>query len=625
MPDEQNPSLPDLMLPEYAPDPELLAREKAIYDRIMKSPSERAKERTAEMWNERYGVKPESGKLRRILAGIGEVARGIGAGAKYQSIPDMAREEALKEYQAEVPNLNRELATISGQKNAAMSAMQKQNAASLKYAVDSYRAAMAGIKSQAEADSINARTPEQVKLLARQADAAEAQANLTNTKAYNETVTGGRAGLVGDIAWLQSQNPEQMAKILEMRNAVSRQDALSKLLGNPRVYQPSGFGGGTKVTTREVLAPTGNLGPDGSAEMKVREFKTTTTGGGSGAGGFDLASVPNTIQKLQEAFKNAGVSQTASSAVEKALAPPPPGPPQVEFNDPASGTTYKAVTPAKPQKVTATVQNGRTVAMPKVDPKLIQTIKVALPSIDLDNPETLAPFAGAEFHIKPRKMTSQEESEHKYRLEGIRLAKLGIEEFLSGDLDLSVGIPGRLIHQLEKLVRKPSSGKIATETTALRNLGEYLRAISGLATTVPETSRAKQIMPTTNDQPETLLIKAFQAAMIEAQHGWMKSLNIPLEAKAKIFQENPELLTAPKTTVDVVMQHLSAAAAARKNKQATYKLPGGIETYNTNGANQLSWELLTNVAEEMEDAFYKSFPEGYGIAPPAKYRKKRNK
>lgn len=616
MSDVQNPSLPDLMLPEYTPDPELLAREKAIYDRIMKSPSQRAKERTAEMWEERYGVKPESGKLRRIFAGLGEVARGISAGAKYQSIPDMAREEAMKEYQAEVPNLNRELATISGQKNAALSAMQRQNSAAMKYAVDSLRAATKGAVDEAQAAAIRAKFPKEVQRLAAQAEAAEAQANLTNIRATNELSSGGRSGLVGDAAWLQAQNPELASKILGMRNAVGQQDALFKLMGNPRVYQTPGSGGTRRTTTTMKRVKVG-VGPDGSELYEDRPYTSTTTGSGASGGEFNPAAGAENIRKLQQVFAG------AQAPITKALTPPPePASPQ-EISDPATGTTYKFIKPAKPQKTAATVQDGRVVGVPKIDPKIPETYRTLLPDVDVDNPEAFAQFAGQELVRSSKKLTPQEESENRYRLEGIRLAKIGIDEFLSGDLDLTAGIPGRLVNWGEKLLRKPKSGKIMTETTTLRNLGEYLRSISGLATTVPEVARAKEIMPTTADQPETLLIKAFQAAMIEAQHGWLKSLNIPLEAKTKIFEDNPELLTAPKTAVNAAMKHLSAAAAAKKNGQKTYRIPGGDTDYTTETANKLVWDMLTGVSRDMQNAMYKSFPDGIGGAPPARFLRKK--
>lgn len=110
---------------QQMPNPEddelkrLREREDAIYERIMKGPRARAKELTAELWKERYGITEKSGKLARIFAGIGEIGRAGGGGKSYVSIPDQARELAMKEYQTEVGPLQREASVLSSAQKAA--------------------------------------------------------------------------------------------------------------------------------------------------------------------------------------------------------------------------------------------------------------------------------------------------------------------------------------------------------------------------------------------------------------------------------------------------------------------------------------------------------------------------
>ncbi len=627
MPNEQ--TLEDILLKENAQAAEAAAREereKTLWERLNRGPRERADELTARGWQDRYGVNEGSGKLAKIFAGLGEMGRSVALGRGYRGIQDEARENALKEYQAEVGPLQRELGVISAERRAANAlqenmALQREKLEQKKY-VDARNQGrsdeeliLKGDFTRAKIDQIKSSiglTEARTALTAGQTNAVNQRNQMLER--FGGIAPAGATAEAAAIDFLGRKDPAAGTDLFNLRQA---------LRGAGKGGSGSSAGGGTTtVSNRQVYMKTGT-GPDGADILEPKTLTTTTSripaGGGTAA--TSPPPLPAWVQLSQANPKNAKVQEAAKKLGSEE--------PSVTFRLPGDKVVVAAPNPSAPQpKPRATVQGGRVVAAPAVDPAITQAIKRYFPNADPASPDFVPQkLRGPQtILVAKRPKTPQEEAVEKATLEGLRVAKTGLDEFMSGDLELEVGLLGKPLEWGRDVLNKKKSSPLFLETRSVQALNSYLNAISGLAVTKAEEIRAKRILPTTGDQPRTLMLKAFQGMQIEAQHKWLKGAGVPTSSQAELFEKNPDLISAPNVSSSIALQHMDAARKARRTGQKTYRIPmknGGYKDYQTGKVEDFVWALLTSVTEDMEEAFIRTFPDGLGIGPTsAAYKRK---
>jgi hypothetical protein len=631
MPDEQ--TLEQILAAKKLQDEEealRLEREKSIWDRINRGPRERTDELTARGWQDRYGITPDSGKLSKIFAGLGEVGRSITQGAKYKGIQDEARENALKEYQVEAGPLQRELGVISAERRAGTALQEKMKLEREKLEQRAYvqerqlgqsdekliqdgkftREKINEIK--ANIGLIEARTG----LVGEQTDAAEQKNAIT--RRFGGIVPSGRTGEAAAMQALGEDQPQAARELFALRQA---------LAGAGKGGSGAGSGGGATTTTNRQVWATVGTGPDGMEIKGPVNLTSTSTKSGGGGGGGGAAGSPD-LNAALPVWAQISQANPKSKEVEKAAQAAGGAPPLATYEIP--GGKMVVVTPnpnAPPPKVKATIQNGRVVAAPAGDPTSIQAIARYFPNADRTSPDFLPEkLRGPNtILVAKRPKTAQEEAAEKAALEGLRVVKTGIDEFMSGNLELEVGLLGKPVEWARDLAGVRRSPSLFLETRSIQALNSYLNAISGLAVTKAEETRARKILPTSSDQPRTLMLKAFQGMMVEAQHKWLRGVGVPAASQAALFEKNPDLISLPDAAAAAALEHMDASRKAARNQQATYRLltaNGGYKDYSVKDSRDIIWSILTNVTEDMEEAFMATFPDGLGIGPKASAYKK---
>lgn len=588
-------------VPNYS-DPETEARERQLFDKINRGPRERARELTAEGWKQRYGITPTSGKLSKIFAGLGEMGRAITQKDKYVGIADEAFDRGLKEYQVEVGPLQRELGVLSQAKTAAARLNQKTENDRLTQGIKAYATAMNGAKTAAEIDALNKLTDPRVKVLAAQAGLLNERAKNVTQDTINDTATGGLSGIYGATNAQSKMAPGQVIDYNKNLFNLKSATEAAELRFTPKNFQtlvPSG--GGVTTTTRPRNI---GVGPGG---LPIYENETSTSvRSGTMRPRFD-AGAANTA--VSDFMKQMGIISEGTKAAEPVILRDPAGN-RVEFT--RSNT---------PPRTEVTMVDGKVTAKAKLDKRLEETLKSYFPDFDFTHPDAVPGTYKNINHTGLRKADTKEQTAEKIAMEGgKRLVNNAITQYVNDRLGSNVGFFGNIEGKFNRITGKASTGEILINTQSKKNLSDYLRAISGLATTRTEVTRAESVMPSETDNENTFMKKALTAMIIGAQTEWMAGVNLPAAVRDKLLND-PRILKAPVRDSELAFKHMNAAQIAKRNGKPTYVVNG--QTYEVTNASKLAWGLVTDTTSDMQDVFTDLYPDGGGYGPAATARKRK--
>ena len=594
-------------------DPEAVAREKAIWEKINKGPRQRAKELAAQEWENRYGIKETSGKGRRVLGGIGELLRGIAQGSKYESIDDKAAERGLKEYQAEVGPLQRELGVLSQAKSAAMRVNQKAVSDAEENKIKQVLAmSRLGVDQANISKVLGVTEPEQIKILESQARIGnlEAQAALRKRQTQDLELRGGLTGTPANAKVQSEMSPEQQNGINRAIFGNTEAASMGKLSGSPDMFK-SLSGGGTRTSTTMRDVPAG-VGPGGMQLFEQRP--STTTSQTAPRNVFDAAKAGSAVESFKQRLGM--VAQTAREGNT-------PDSPVAVFESP-NGNQVAFKRNNTPPKMEVTVENGQTVARPKLDTLLKDTLAPYFPSVDW-NHSTATPrnYTNISRVAMPKKELSQQDQLNQAYIDsGKRLAENGMREYIKGQLGDTSGILGNVKGGLSRMFGKSSTGQTLINTQAKDMFAKYSLAMTGKSSNPTEKRRFEEILPATTDNERTFMQKALTGIVLASQTEWMNGLNLKGELRDKLMM-NKSILTSPEVLTNQAFRHMEAARMAIRSGRSTYRLgsePGSPE-YNVSDADKIAWKILNNTSKQMQDSFWQTFPDGAGIAPPITARK----
>lgn len=477
-------------------DPEIEKREKLLWDKINKGPRERAKELAAQEWQDRYGLKETSGKGRRFLAGLAEMARGIGSGAKYESIPDRAAERGLKEYQAEVGPLQRELGVISqarthaaklaadtAQKNAdrdlkqvlAMSRLNMDDAQIAKLTGRS-EPEIAGIKLKfAQAGLIEARTTGQ--------NLSNESAGMTNAvqKLFGGVKPTGDLSNAYGLNNMAGANPEQASSILDTAKFFKQATGKTSTAGGP------------KQTVR-VPYMRSVTGWDSEGRPHIEKFpdekvyRETIPGGGVNT---SLQNAPPSWYKGTQRFGPT----------------PPPGVGEPDFTPNPDGKSFR-VTQMSGEEYNATPQNANIIRR-RVDPshatRLARDFEIPIEKFRNFDSSRFTDAVGSPIKEKTERAAARQ----NYYQALSELTRLSANAFASNRPDNISGLFENFENTLKAMTGNLPAEAIAIRQASIDAIATRILELSGKAVTNQERTLYMKSLPNlATDAPETFVAKS---------------------------------------------------------------------------------------------------------------------
>lgn len=550
---QPQPQLSDI----FAPDPADAEREKLLWEKINRGPRQRSKELEAEMWKDRYGVQESSGKFRRFLAGLGETARGIGGGAAYKSIPDQAAERGMKEYQAEVGPLQRELGVLSQSRAAAMKVQQKaQSDAEANKIKQVLAMSRMGVDQANIAKVLGITEPEQAKILETLAKAGnqEAEAALRARQTINAEKTLGLTGDTGAAMALGGTD-----KFLTNLDKITALKGLNKNIGGSQGTMqnlPS-------QTTREQFIP----GPNG-LERVVTNSTTVSPRRVPGAG-----MSPDAVSKLKASILGgqSAPEETATPQIAQQIPSPqiPSGP--VEARQ------------LPPRRVPHEFQyfDGRGYKPTNIHPSQESALKAF--KGDQPLPEWLAARFKHEVLPGTGRKTADDNVRSQFDDAANELFRSATDSYSTGKLDSLTGLWPNFSTKLKSMQSGGLSlGDVKTRSDAVNAMALKILDLSGKAVTESERRILSTPLPDLSmDSDTTLLYKSILLNQVSRRMQYLRGMKLTdPEMNALKSAAEPEL----KKNMDRQLAILTSLGQAAKIGNTD---PKGTVTISIPGAKPL--------------------------------------
>lgn len=560
---------------EFTPDPEMAAREQLLWNKINKGPRERAKELAAEEWKNRYGITESSGKGRRILGGLGELFRGIAQGSKYESISDKAAAQGMKEYQAEVGPLQRELGVLSQAKSAALKALSQQQIAQEKNAVEQYKARIAGAKTLQEAEMIKALTPERVKKLAAETENLTANTGLTNEKTNTEAIRGGNLlrtfGLNGQAGLTAAMSPD------------SSPDGIARTWGDMQALKAAlapnkGSSGGTTTTTRQALVD----GPNGK---EIQDLTSTSTRSGK----TQAPLTPESARQISQQFFG-----NRAQPLDSAATPSP-----TITQSPTSGPVEFRQLPSRGNLTEFHYFDGKKYVPTNIHPTQESVLKAY--KGDKQLPEWLASRFRAPVIPGSQKKTIEDIARSQFNDAASELLKSASTAYGDGKLEVLTG-PGQ--NFMAKIKGMQSNGltlgDVKTRADAVNAMALKILELSGKAVSDSERRILSTPLPDLGmDSDTTLLYKAMLTSQVSRRLQYMKAMKLnDAEMEALKNAAEPDL----KKNISMQLNVLSALNKSAKlgvtkgEDQIEIPIPGSKGGLKT--TRQKAQDLLRQLSQK---------------------------
>lgn len=482
------------------------AMEQFIKDRIQLTPELRAKQKVQDYFRNTYGIKPTSGKGRRVLASVGEALRAIGAGSKYVNPEDKAQAEALKEYQIETPVLQRESAVIAANKRASQAnEAKKQIAAELnrtKLIMQMNSLDDKELEREAKSDNLT-RSLAAKEIQDKRKDEREQEKNRINAmKAYSQADlydSQTQKNLFG----LGQLDPEKM-------NKGNEQDLTRNMIKNM-------FGGGiggrggmgttrTTTNTRDTLQPIFDAA--GNKILKSVPMSSTSTSTSIPGGGVGLSlNTPDFYQRLKM-LQQRGIGGN--------ITPPPPGagqPGAAQGGLPAAPGQGGGPLPQGPGGPPTGAPMNQGPVRPPMGPATPSFIPKGPQAGLIDNNPQLGPkdiFAG------PRSDNARNEqnADASFANSLKDVAYSFADAYRRGETANWTGVKS-YFGGLRKIHRGSySAAEMMFDKVNKNQLADYIRSKSGLQTSDNERRFLAQVLPEKSSEEQTVLRNALMSNFI---------------------------------------------------------------------------------------------------------------
>ena len=473
----------------------LREREDEIYARIMKGPRQRAKELTAEMWKDKYGVTENSGKLRRIFAGLAETGRAIGGGAKYESIPDKARELATKEYQTEVGPLQREASVLSSAQKAAKAQADLTRYRNEQLLKDWYVQQRKLGQTDEQIAMRAGLTKAQIDKLRSDTALTDEKANLTGQQTFEKQLTN--EALAGTGGFKLTGQPANAAGINAMgeRNPTDANNLIGTL-GLIGTGGRNSAGNAGKQTVRETyMKDVSGWGTDGELHVvKVPSEKIYRENIPGGVNTSLSAAPPSWFQK--PAAEARALAQIAPPGISAAQISPEPGRKSYKIQD-VDGESY-STTPRPGNLVTQ-----------RVDPSHIDRLSSEF-GLDKNKLKNFRTSRFTDF-VGPRikEPTERANAKRAYYESLSDLTRKSVNAFASRDDSDISGLFDSFENNLKAMTGELSPEAISIRQSAIDTISTRILELSGKAVTNQERALYMKALPNINsDAPATFVAKA---------------------------------------------------------------------------------------------------------------------
>ena len=487
--------------------PDMDAQEKQIWDRIInRTPRVRAKEIEAEMWKERYGLNPKSGKWRKVLAGVGELGRAMSGGKEYESIKDKARSEAYKEYQTEVGPLQRELGVLSNTRTNLAKLRsgdaQKQRQLDIQEAAQYLKMATSQQDMQQKMEMIG---PRKLKMLAEagvldQRERLIAQQvlekSLTNealTASGGNKLTGKAANATG-LERMSDLNPTQGRRTLDFLNTMDQIGAAAKGVPTPQVFN-----------TKRTQLITDNSGNAHPVEVPVENLRMIP-------GQPD----PNRGQKAINALFGGQE---------------PPSPPRVT-------TEGQVLTEKAPPKAQFQIQFGKYQAVPqdKVSKGYKRILKRDMGLSDEELANFKSPRYNREIYENVAKVDQPTQAVRQYRQSMNSLTSKALDEFAAGKDENISGLFNNLSNSWNSAFGAVDPSALSIRVDSTEAIANKIKSISGLTVSDKERKFLMSGLPDIAwDAPRTFLMKTLKLKVLLDMHDIQQKLKITPEEMEQVY------------------------------------------------------------------------------------------
>tara|TARA_R110000868_G_scaffold155367_1_gene381824 strand:- start:18 stop:848 length:831 start_codon:yes stop_codon:yes gene_type:complete len=205
-----------------------------------------------------------------------------------------------------------------------------------------------------------------------------------------------------------------------------------------------------------------------------------------------------------------------------------------------------------------------------------------------------------------------------------RTANSAIVAALAGHLGNTVGFLGRGVGIIKGMTGKNPAESTKLIQEAQEGFAQFQKSISGTAVSEAESNRLSDVVAMKADNENTFLQKVIASTLRAAETTWAERAGLSKTDRQTLFSHS-SVLGHSLNLEKKAFQHLEAAKMAKRNNQATYKIPGDYYPYKTAIAEATVSDMVTNSSKYMTKMARELLPDSPNVPPATAFREKGGK